>query len=157
MIGYGSPLHSDDRLGWLVAEELEAMVGSTIAEIAACTQLTPEYAQPVSQAEGVAFIDASAELPPGHIACVALKRSGPDAIPDVRTGGERTSAFTHHLTPQSLLEMAHTLYGHAPPGWLYSVGAANFDLGETLSPVVRKALPTVIAQIGERIRTYARI
>ncbi len=146
MIGYGSPLHSDDRLGWVVAERLEVALDPTIAEVVACSQLTLELSEPISRADGVIFIDANAESLPGQIAYTALNQPGKDSAAITR------GAFTHHLTPQSLLDTAYRLYGIAPPGWLYSIGVANFNLGETLSPAVAEAIPEVVGQICERIR-----
>jgi len=150
VIGYGSPLHSDDRLGWAVSDRLETALDPAVAEIVTCTQLTPEWSEPISRADGVLFVDASAELPPGQIDCVELT----DHALEVNAPG---SIFTHHVTPQSLMDAACALYGHAPPGWLFSVGAANFDLGDMLSPEVADAIPALMELIGERIRTHARV
>src|SRR5258708_26660681 len=98
VIGYGSPLHSDDRLGWVVADQLEAALDPAIVEIAACQQLTPEWIEPISRAAGVIFVDANAELTPGQIACAAL------SPPHETTHAITRVHFTHHITPQIILQ-----------------------------------------------------
>ena len=145
IIGYGSPLHSDDRLGWVVAERLEMMLDAESASVITCSQLTPDLAEPISRAAGVLFIDASAALQPGEVTCTALQPPGMNA-PAISGG-----AFTHHLTPQDLLDTANILYGHTPPGWLYSIGTANFMLGESLSPLVSAVIPEMVSACYERI------
>jgi Ni,Fe-hydrogenase maturation factor len=44
------------------------------------------------------------------------------------------SPFTHHLTPQSLLSMCATIYGHKPEAALLSVRGYRFGFERELSP-----------------------
>src|SRR5579859_5003074 len=133
LIGCGSSLHSDDRLGWVVVETVAGAFDPTNVEAIVAVQLFPELAEPISRAEGVIFVDADATLPPGKIGCVNLTSnpfpfhgegslgvSVPPLYELVRgLGGEITA---HHLTPQAVLNAARVLYGRAPEAWLYSVG-----------------------------------
>jgi hydrogenase maturation protease len=151
VIGYGSPLHSDDRLGWLVAEQLEMMLKPRTASVVACHQLTPDLAEPISRSKGVIFIDASATLSPGHLACTALYQPDTNERSMVNSG-----AFTHYLTPQTVLDAACIFYGQAPPGWLYSIGAANFLPGEKLSPIVAAMIPEMVNACYERVTVDCR-
>ena len=143
VIGYGSLLHSDDRFGREVAERVLAEANEVAVEVIAANQLTPELAEPMSRAEGVIFVDASAELRPGSVECVMLPSS-----PDCTDG---PSAFTHHCTPAMLLQSARSLYEHEPPAWLCTVGAETFALGESMSPAVSRAVPQVVTWILERL------
>jgi hydrogenase maturation protease len=120
IIGYGNPLRGDDGFGYRAAERIPGAL--------AVHQLTPELMDPISQADRVLFLDASAEGIPGEI---RKRRLTPD--PDAR-------AFTHHCTPESLLSGAQALYGRCPEADLITVSGANFDLSDTLSPAVQKAL-----------------
>jgi hydrogenase maturation protease len=137
VIGYGSTLHADDGFGPAVVEGVRARLPCGVPlEVIAGIQPVPEWAEPISRASGVIFVDASADLPPGQLQCVALTDEAP-----------RASTFTHHCTPQALLESAGLLYGHRPPGWLYAAGGANFTLGEALSAPVAAAVPRAVAAI----------
>ena len=44
------------------------------------------------------------------------------------------SPFTHHLTPDSLLSFAQTLYGRAPQAILVSIRGYHFGFSQELSP-----------------------
>jgi hypothetical protein len=114
-------------------------------EVITTLQLTPELAQPISRATGVIFIDASVDRVPGLMICFHL--------PPVHlcTPGARP-ATTHYLTPHLVLGTALALYGYAPPGWLYTTGGINFELGETLSPIVAQTVPCAVDLIMARLR-----
>jgi hydrogenase maturation protease len=120
IIGCGSLVRMDDGVGQAVAAALSERIAG--AESIRCTQLTPELAEPISRADAVIFIDASAEGVPGSVRFAALE-------PEMGGG-----AFTHHVTPASLLGAAASLYGHAPPAWLITVAGWSFDYGAALSP-----------------------
>ena len=64
IIGYGNPLRGDDGLGWQVASELAKCVDALIS-VVAVHQLTPELAEPVSDADLVIFVDSSCDGEPG--------------------------------------------------------------------------------------------
>ena len=135
IIGYGSLLHSDDRFGRDVVEQVHARAADGTLDVVSANQLTPELAEPISRAAGVIFVDANAALPPGSVQCAPLEAS---------TCEQEPTAFTHHVTPEMLLCSARTLFGHAPPAWLCSAGADSFALGEALSASVSPAVPQVV-------------
>jgi hydrogenase maturation protease len=87
--------------------------------------LTPELAEPISQAHCVIFVDAHAGVPAGQIAIQPLQ---PGA-----------SAAIHRFDPETLLAWSQQLYGHAPEAFLIGIGAESFDLGEGLSPGAMRA------------------
>jgi Ni,Fe-hydrogenase maturation factor len=113
-------------------------------EVITTLQLTPELAEPISRASGVIFIDAAMHRTPGELICLYLPPASS------RTPNERP-AYTHHVTPYLLLDTALALYGHAPPGWLYTAGGINFELGETLSSIVAQTVPRAVDLIMERL------
>lgn len=136
VIGYGNPLRGDDGLGWRAAEALAQGGAPAPITILTCQQLTPELAEPISQAQRVILIDAAQGSPPGFITHrrIILDNHTPPAL-------------SHHLEPGALLACAQALYGSAPPLDLWTVNGADFEIGETLSPAVEAALPQLIARI----------
>jgi hydrogenase maturation protease len=144
VLGYGNALHADDGFGIAVAERLLPRVDPEMVEVVTAHQLTPEWAEPISRADGVIFVDASVALSPGQIQCLDLAEAA-SAQP------ARNAAFTHQCTPDLLLHAARVLYGRAPRAWLYTVGGAGFALGETLSAAVEAAVDRVIELILDRL------
>lgn len=136
VIGYGNPLRGDDGLGWHVAQQLTALPRPHDLHILACHQLTPELAEPVSQAALVIFIDATPEGVPGLLTCRWI-----GADPGAPT------TFSHYLTPASLLACAQALYGTCPTAAVLSVAGICFGCSERLSPAMRTALPEVVARV----------
>src|SRR5271166_6728975 len=72
IIGYGNPLRGDDGLGWQVASELAKCVDALIS-VLAVQQLTPELAEPVSDADLVIFVDACCDGEPGSWRCESIR------------------------------------------------------------------------------------
>ena len=136
LIGYGNTLRGDDGLGPHVAERLAADLIPPDRRVA-CHELVPELVVPVSEADLVVFVDASRDRRPGEIACarIAPVPAGPQV------------AFSHALTPATLLALARDLYAASPTAWLLSVGAAAFDYTEGLSPTVLATLPALRDQL----------
>jgi len=127
VIGYGNTLRGDDGFGYRAAERIPGAI--------AVHQLTPELMEPISKADRVLFLDASAEGAPGE---VRRRRVVPSE------GG----AFTHHSTPEALLAGSLALYGRCPEATLITVTGVNFDVSETLSPSVQTALQEVLRVVS---------
>lgn len=130
VIGIGSALRTDDGLGRYLAEQFHEQ-----AEVITCTQLMPELAEPISRAQSVIFFDAHEGSVPTEI---LVERVEP--LPAV-------GAFSHHVTPASLLAAAQNWYGEAPPALLIAVTGASFELGVGFSPVIQAALPNLLPAI----------
>ncbi|MCC6177585.1 MAG: hydrogenase maturation protease [Chloroflexi bacterium] len=151
-IGYGNPLRGDDGLGWHVARALDAMVGSEavggseeavgsgLATVLACHQLTPELAESIARARLVVFVDARAGGMPGR---VEARPVDDEAAP---AGGW---AFSHHVTPALLLAAAAYLFGSRPAAYLVTVDGASFECGSELSAPVAAAVPLVVERVRE--------
>lgn len=135
ILGLGNPLRRDDGVGAVVAAGLTHCTG---LRAEALFQLTPEWAEPISMAGRVYFIDArvcdpAAEVP-GAVAFSAIEPMEANPRP----------ALTHHCTPSALLLAARTWYGRMPHGFLITVAAADFAHGEGLSAPVRQAADRLI-------------
>ena len=129
IIGYGNPLRGDDGFGWQAAQQYAAVLTPPLVNVMACHQLTPELAEPISQADLVIFLDADAHGPPGRLSCRSIAAQPTGA-----------GALSHHLTPQ-------TLYGGNPAAVVLSISGAYFGYGERLSPAVNDALPGVLQHV----------
>lgn len=133
IIGYGNPLRGDDGLGWQAARRLADEVRDGV-DVIACHQLMPELAEPLSRADRAVFIDAA---PPGD-------PPGTIVMGSVQPRPADPGAFTHHLDPAGLLELARSLYGQAPPAELITVAGQQFGFSEQLSPPVQAALENIV-------------
>lgn len=149
IIGYGNTLRSDDGLGVYAAHLLTQHLPESFGQVATCTQVTacqqlgPELVEDLQAAELVIFIDAGCDTPPGQISFkpVQPRETAPVGV-------------SHHFSPDTLLALCHAFYGRAPEAWLYSVGAASFDLGEAMTPTVEQVLPDLIQKILWHIQEY---
>jgi hydrogenase maturation protease len=140
VVGYGNPLRTDDGFGWHVAERLAADPRLDGVAVLRRHQLTPELALDVSAAGLVVLIDASHGPPAGTFTVTRTEQAG----------GAGTT-WSHHLTPPSLVALAHELYGQAPDVFLVSCGVKSLEMGDTLSPVVEAALPKVVDAVAELV------
>ena len=135
IIGYGNPLRGDDGLGWHAAEALRALPG---ADVITTHQLTPELAEEASRTALVIFLDAAETGVPGEWRRREVVETAPTS-----------AAFTHHVTPGSLLAAARLLYGHAPRAVLFTMTGERFDFHEGLSETVAAVLPGMLRAVRE--------
>jgi hydrogenase maturation protease len=141
LIGYGSTLRCDDGLGPYLADSLSARWTETNAMT--LNQLMPELAAPISGAQQVVFLDARVGEPPGVIVSeTVVERAGP------------AGAFTHHVTPSSLLAAARELYGAAPPALLITITGASFEYGTELSAALCALLPQIADDVSAIIAAF---
>ena len=142
VIGIGNGLRSDDGAGICVAEALEAHANNM--QVLVCDQLTPELAEPISQARTVLFIDAQmsdASEP------TAQAPGGAHLQPlEASTHGDPSG---HALTPPRLLALCAALYGPCPPAWQLLIPGEHWQVGDQLSArtaaACRTAVPVVMA------------
>lgn len=136
VIGIGNTLRGDDGVGFRVAEQLVESQPPHVYVIAT-HQLLPEHADDIRHARQVIFVDAATTLPPGYVLQKPMQRCA------------NAQRSMHHMSPEQLLWMSHTLFDAAPAAWLITVGAEQFDTVEALSPAVERALPEVAALLDE--------
>ncbi len=147
IIGYGNPLRGDDGIGWRVVEEIVSRQWSTAnaqLKATAVQQLLPELSETISAADVVIFVDAAVAGEPGRI----VVRTVTPALSD-------PGAFTHHFDAAGLLGYARTFYGRFPRAYLVTITAASLGYEETLSPIVKAALPELLRQIQSLIQQAA--
>ena len=133
IIGIGNPLRCDDGLAWRVIHEMSHQGLPEDVEIITRHQLTPELAEPASQAETVLFLDAAQDGQAGELRCAPVGEAN------------GSSLFSHEFSPASILGLARELYGGSPRGFLISLSGECFDHGETLSSQVERKLPQAVS------------
>jgi len=133
VIGYGNTLRSDDGAGPRVAETVAAMNYPGVRALV-CPLLTPELADPISQARAVLFVDAAVDTPRE----VRLRQLEP---------AESAQIMTHAADPRALLALARDVFGHAPEAWWLTVPAVKFDFSSKLSPEAEQGMAGALEKI----------
>ena len=135
ILGYGNIDRQDDGVAWHIIKQLMKDSGPSIEDETVdqihptgnnpqflfVLQLTPELAETVANYDCVCFIDAHTGNIPTDIQMVPL------------TPHYQASAFTHHLTPATLIELSSSLYGKQPLCMLASVRGYQFGFANQLS------------------------
>jgi Ni,Fe-hydrogenase maturation factor len=154
VLGYGNVDRQDDGVAWHIINNIAAQFGipapdpsgeginflvdlesptdvssdSSVGfsqkrqiDLAFALQLTPEMAESLASYDVVCFVDAHTGNIPHEVNFEELQ------------GVYQASPFTHHLTPQTCLALAQTLYGHSPIGFLMSVRGYEFGFSSELS------------------------
>jgi hydrogenase maturation protease len=136
LVGYGNLDREDDGVAWHILSHLAEKRGAVVRDLDTfdeapgdadglhllyTLQLTPELAEVVAGYDAVCFIDA-------HTGSYAE---------DVRVAhleaGFQTSPFTHHMTPETCLALAKSLYGESPKAIVVSVRGYRFGFSRQLS------------------------
>jgi hydrogenase maturation protease len=135
ILGYGNVDRQDDGIAWHVLCALAARLERPVPEIAGegfeatgqnpelvfIPQLVPEMSETLAEYDLVCFIDAHT----GNIAA--------DLAFEEIQGSYKSAPFTHHMTPQTCLSLAGTLFGNQPRGFLTTVRGYEFQFTPTLS------------------------
>lgn len=149
IIGYGNPDRQDDGVAWHVlvgtADRLGIRSPKTVDEgfesfetepaFMFVLQLTPEMAEVIAQYNKVCFVDAHTGAIPNDVNVDIIK-------PDYHT-----SPFTHHMTAQTLMELAHTLYHQDLEALIISVRGYEFGFNVGLSKQTQNLANQAIQQI----------
>jgi hydrogenase maturation protease len=150
LIGYGNTDREDDGVAWhilcdlsrhfnsvppqTIEDEFPALNNNTFF-LRYMLQLTPELSEEIAQYDRVCFIDTHVGIIPENIRQVQLN---PEYQP---------SPMTHHLTPQTCLVLAETLYNKKVEAVLISVRGYNFGFSQDLSPQTQEASKEALNRI----------
>ena len=125
LIGYGNPGRGDDGLGPALASRMADVAGLAVTTE---YQLTVDHALLIADAEMVIFADAllHADVP------FTFTQATPSTSHDVTS---------HSLSPQAVLALCNTLYGHAPEAYVLGIAGHEFgEVKEGLSPQAQSNL-----------------
>jgi hydrogenase maturation protease len=137
VIGYGNTLRSDDGVGPKVADAIAALALPGVRALA-CPLLTPELAEPVSQAGAVVFVDAAVDAPRE----VQLRNLAPAGSSQI---------MAHAATPAILLALARDVFDHAPQAWWLTIPAEELGIGEEFSPLAQRGYETALREIQKLV------
>lgn len=141
VIGYGNSSRRDDGVGHYMVEKIKCLTGGKVDTLA-LHQLGPELAETIKDYNLVIFVDAhSGEYTEG------LRVTPVEAV-------YRPSAFTHFMSPGSLLALAKGLYQKEPRAFTVSVRGHNFDFGTELSEETRKYADSAVNRIIDMITRW---
>ncbi len=149
VIGYGNLLRGDDGAGVRLVELLAQRQLPHIQTLTVA-QLVPELAEAVARSAAVIFVDAAAHPPrPRHpYRCFGLTR--------LRPRHHHQGLDWHFSDPHHLLALAESLYGFAPPAWLITLPAENFDSGDQLSLTCRQAVERTLEWLSDWLKLLLR-
>ena len=133
VIGYGNTLRRDDGVGPKVAEAVAALDLPGIRTLA-CPLLTPELAEPVSQATVAVFVDAAVDAPRE----VQRRPLSP---------ADTSQIMAHAASPATLLALARDVFGHTPEAWLITVPAEDLGIGDELSPLAQRGFENAVEAV----------
>jgi len=133
VIGYGNTLRSDDGVGPRVVEAVEGLSLPGVQTVIRGL-LTPELAEPISQARCVVFVDAAVDAPTQ----VQLRSLSP---------GASSQIMAHAADPRTLLALARDVFAHAPTAWWLTIPAENLEIGEELSLKAQHGFAQAVAEI----------
>jgi hydrogenase maturation protease len=149
IIAYGNPLRSDDGVAWRAAELLRGKFSAGEVEIECLQQLGPELAESASRSECVIFVDAAASQgSAGEVQVIELSAGFNKA--------SEASRFCHALPPSAIVGLSERLYGSRPRAYCATIIGKSFEHGESLSPVVTAALPTLVARIEKLVSVLSK-
>lgn len=131
VMGYGNPGRLDDGLGPAFAERVEAL-GLAGVSTEADYQLTVEDAAEVARYDIVIFADASVSCPAPYECRPLVPREG-------------ASFTSHHVEPEQVLYLAHSLFDARSEGYVLGIRGYEFnEFGERLSDDARRNLEAAL-------------
>ena len=165
MIGYGNTDRQDDGVAWHVLAGVARGLGHPVSgppgegffpgetlQLGAMTlqiefhlQLVPEFSETIAGYDAVVFIDA-------HTGRIAEDLSFSEIHSQFQA-----SPFTHHLTPQSCLELARALYGKQPAGYLMTIRGYEFGFTNDCSPRTQALVEAAAAQLSTWLQEVSNL
>ena len=123
LIGYGNATRSDDGVGILVVEDLEAMALKEV-EIRTYQQLHVEILEDFGRYQRIVLVDVCPEAKTAEIVPVGRLASG--------------MASSHHLSAELLLSLARATGYPVPEFYVCRVPGHDFSFGNRLSESARE-------------------
>jgi hydrogenase maturation protease len=141
IVGYGNPGRLDDGLGPALAEAVEG-IGLPGVSVDADYQLNVEHAALVAEHDVVLLADADVAGPE------------PFWIKRLEPGPMHVGFSSHSVEPQSLLGLAHELFGAQPEAYVMGIRGYEFNqFGESLSPKATENLAAAMTYIEAAVRS----
>ena len=127
VIGYGSSLRNDDRIGLEVAS-IVANWNLPQLNTLCLPQLAPELAAELAKVDMAIFIDAYAAKDGDETKILQIEPSN------------ATNFSSHSSDPRTLLNLTQALFKKCPSVWWILVPGINFELGDRLTPTAQQGI-----------------
>ena len=159
VIGFGNIDRQDDGVAWHVLSQLADRLGrphpaeimegledlSASPALLFVLQLTPELAEIVARYDGVCFVDAHTGSVEKEIQLIQIE------------GQFQNSPLTHHMTPQTVLDLADTLYGRLPAGFLLSILGYQFGFSTQMSPETEQLAGQAAGLLWDWVQKFSKL
>jgi len=153
ILGYGNPDRQDDGAAWHILAALARRWGRIVPlwpedcfepagenpDLMFNLQLLPEIAEELVHYERVCFVDAHTGNIPNDLNIAPIQPQF------------QTSPFTHHMTPETCLTLADSIYHGRPESLVVSVRGYEFGFSHELS----KGTQILVDQAVEFIKSWA--
>jgi len=153
VIGFGNPYRRDDGVGYHVVNAVAERLGrpplaldedglealGKDIDLVCLPQLLPELAETIAIYDQVIFVDAHTGTYAEDLRCTTVE---PRYTP---------SAFTHHMTAETLLGLTLAFTEYVPPAYLFSIRGYDFDFGLGLSAETERLAAEAIERIMDMI------
>jgi len=143
VIGYGNPGRRDDGLGPALAARLAALNSPNVT-VESDYQLSIEHAELVARHDIVVFADAARDV----------ASDAPFYLRPVEPASD-ASCFSHHVSPQAVLQLAAKCFGAHPRGWLLGIRPQDLEsFAEGLTPVAEANLTAALDAVRKAFQIY---
>jgi len=139
LVGYGNTSRRDDGVGPYVVERIQDRAIDNISTLT-LHQLGPELAETIKDYDLIIFVDAHADETAEELKVIPVQAA------------YRPSAFTHMMSPSSLLALTKALYQKQPQAFIVAIRGHDFDFGMELCKETRKRAEVAIERILEMSR-----
>jgi hydrogenase maturation protease len=137
IIGYGNSTRQDDGIGVYVGEVLARELSNIDVEVT--QEIGPEVCEELSGYGLVFFVDAGID-------------QEEDFVIRELSAKFRSTPFSHHIHPETLLAMTERLFNSLPKAYLVSIKGYRFDFGFEISQEAKINAEKAIKEM-ERICT----
>ncbi|MBA4420643.1 MAG: hypothetical protein C0391_05805 [Anaerolinea sp.] len=135
IIAYGNPDRQDDGAGWYVLTHTAAIYGQIFhdynddfysklgnnPDFFFTLQLVPELVDIIYRYDAVCFVDASVDSQENSLKINLLEAK------------YQFSPLSHHMSPQTLLDLVHSVHQKSIPAWLLTIPGRLFGFKRELS------------------------
>jgi hydrogenase maturation protease len=151
IIGLGNPILGDDGVGWVVAEQVRAVLSNHLDDVEVdCASLGGlSLMERLTGAEQVILVDSiyTGQKPVGTVSQFSLNN-----LPDLTAGH---SASAHDTSLRNALNVGRSMQIDLPEDrnvFIVAIEAENvYDFSQELSPAVAKAVPEAITAVLDLI------
>ena len=150
IIGIGNYDRQDDGVAWHILCGIAKALGRTVPRdpyeegfepdgekphLLFTLQIVPEMADIISSYNHICFVDAHTGAIPTDLQVIQIKPN------------YQRSPLTHHMTPETVLSLTHTISGCKPEAYLVSVRGFQFGFDQSLSPKTTGLAGSAIQEI----------